>query len=58
MSEASGRELREGLEPCSVRLWRYALELSGASDTAESLVMATCRRAVERGGPGTCGRST
>ncbi|HKN28614.1 MAG TPA: RNA polymerase sigma factor [Roseiarcus sp.] len=48
MSEASRHELRQGLEPCLGRLWRYALVLSGANDTAESLVQATCRRAVER----------
>ena len=48
MSEASGRELRQGLKACLGRLWRYALVLSDANDTAESLVHATCRRAVER----------
>lgn len=48
MSEASRRELRQGLEPCLGRLWRYALVLSGANDAAESLVQATCRRAIER----------
>jgi RNA polymerase sigma-70 factor, ECF subfamily len=48
MSEASRRELRQRLEPCLGRLWRYALVLSGANDTAETLVQATCRRAIER----------
>ena len=47
MSEASRRELRQGLEPCLGRLWRYALVLSGANDAAEGLVQATCRRAIE-----------
>ena len=40
MSEASGRELRQGLKACLGRLWRYALVLSGANDTAESLAAA------------------
>jgi RNA polymerase sigma-70 factor, ECF subfamily len=48
MSDASRREVRAGLEPCLARLWRYALTLSLASDTAENLVKATCARAVER----------
>jgi RNA polymerase sigma-70 factor, ECF subfamily len=48
MSEASRRGLRQGLEPCLGRLWRYALVLSGANDAAEALVQATCRCAIER----------
>jgi RNA polymerase sigma-70 factor (ECF subfamily) len=48
MSEASRRAVRAGLEPCLARLWRFALVLSGTSDTAEDLVQATCLRAIER----------
>src|SRR4029077_2622635 len=48
MSEDSRREVRTGLDPCLARLWRYALVLTGTSDTAEDLVQATCLRAVER----------
>jgi RNA polymerase sigma-70 factor, ECF subfamily len=47
MSEGSRREVRLGLEPCLARLWRYGLVLSGANDAAESLALATCRRAIE-----------
>ena len=48
MSEASRREVRAGLEPSLARLWRYALVLSRARDTADDLVQATCLRALER----------
>ncbi len=48
MSEASRREVRAGLEPSLARLWRYALVLSRARDTADDLVQATCLRAIER----------
>jgi RNA polymerase sigma-70 factor (ECF subfamily) len=48
MSEASRREVREGLEPCLARLWRYALVLSKARDVADDIVQATCLRAIER----------
>jgi RNA polymerase sigma-70 factor (ECF subfamily) len=48
MSEASRREVRVGLEPSLARLWRYALVLSRARDTADDLVQATCLRAIER----------
>jgi RNA polymerase sigma-70 factor (ECF subfamily) len=48
MSEASRREVREGLEPSLARLWRYALVLSRACDIADDLVQATCLRAIER----------
>ena len=48
MSEDSRREVRTGLDRCLARLWRYALVLTGRSDTAEDLVQATCLRAVER----------
>ena len=48
MSEASRREVRAGLEPALARLWRYALVLSRARDTADDLVQATCLRAIER----------
>jgi len=48
MSEESRREVRAGLEPSLARLWRYALVLSRARDTADDLVQATCMRAIER----------
>jgi RNA polymerase sigma-70 factor, ECF subfamily len=48
MSEASRREVRDGLEPSLARLWRYALVLSRARDVADDLVQATCLRAIER----------
>jgi RNA polymerase sigma-70 factor (ECF subfamily) len=48
MSEASRREVREGLERSLKRLWRYALLLSRAPDVAEDLVQSTCVRAIER----------
>ena len=48
MSEASQKEVREGLQGCLPRLWRYALLLSGARDVADDLVQATCLRAIER----------
>ena len=48
MSEDNRREVRTGLDPCLARLWRYALVLTGTSDTAEDLVQATCLRGVER----------
>ena len=48
MSEASRREVRAGLEPSLARLWRYALVLSKARDTADDLVQAACLRAIER----------
>jgi len=48
MSEASRREVRQGLEPCLARLWRYGLVLSGANDVAEGLALAACGRAIER----------
>jgi RNA polymerase sigma-70 factor (ECF subfamily) len=48
MSEASRREVRAGLEPSLARLWRYALVLSKARDSADDLVQATCLRAIER----------
>jgi RNA polymerase sigma-70 factor (ECF subfamily) len=48
MSEASRREVREGLEPSLARLWRYALVLSRVRDVADDLVQATCLRAMER----------
>jgi RNA polymerase sigma-70 factor (ECF subfamily) len=48
MSDANRREVRAALEPCLARLWRYALTLSLASDTAENLVEATCARAIAR----------
>jgi RNA polymerase sigma-70 factor, ECF subfamily len=40
--------VRAGLEPSLARLWRYALVLSRARDTADDLVQATCLRAIER----------
>jgi RNA polymerase sigma-70 factor, ECF subfamily len=48
MCEASRREVRLGLEFCLPRLWRYGLVVSGANDVAEGLVLAACRRAIER----------
>ncbi len=48
MSEDSRREVRTGLDRCLARLWRYALVLTGRSDTAEELVQVTCLQAVER----------
>ncbi len=48
MSEASRQEVGVGLEGCLARLWRYALVLSGARDSADDLVQATCLRAIER----------
>jgi RNA polymerase sigma-70 factor, ECF subfamily len=48
MSEASRLEVRAGLESSLARLWRYALVLSKARDTADDLVQATCLRAIER----------
>ena len=48
MNEASRREVRQGLERCLARLWRYAVVLSSSCDTADDLVQATCRRAMER----------
>ncbi|MBV8793646.1 MAG: RNA polymerase sigma factor [Hyphomicrobiales bacterium] len=48
MSEASRREVRAGLESSLARLWRYALVLSRARETADDLVQATCLRAIER----------
>lgn len=48
MSEASGAEVRAGLERCLARLYRYALVLSKTPEVAEDLVQATCVRAVER----------
>ncbi len=48
MSEASRREVRAGVELSLARLWRYALVLSKARDTADDLVQATCLRAIER----------
>jgi RNA polymerase sigma-70 factor (ECF subfamily) len=48
MSEASRLEVRAGLQSSLARLWRYALVLSKARDTADDLVQATCLRAIER----------
>ena len=48
MSEANRREVRLGLEPCLARLWRYGVVLSSSGETADDLVQATCRRAMER----------
>jgi RNA polymerase sigma-70 factor (ECF subfamily) len=41
-------EVRDGLESCLPRLWRYALMLTRASHEAEDLTQATCLRAIER----------
>jgi RNA polymerase sigma-70 factor, ECF subfamily len=41
-------EVRDGLEACLPRLWRYALMLTRASHDAEDLTQATCLRAIER----------
>jgi RNA polymerase sigma-70 factor, ECF subfamily len=48
MSETSRLEVRAGLQSSLARLWRYALVLSKARDTADDLVQATCLRAIER----------
>src|SRR4051794_37377936 len=41
-------EIREGLEACLPRLWRYALVLTRNAPDAEDLVQTTCVRAIER----------
>src|SRR5271170_1708014 len=48
MSGDRRADVRNGLEPCLSRLWRYALMLTRASHDAEDLVQATCLRAIER----------
>lgn len=48
MTESGRREVRDGLEPCLARLWRYGLVLSRSRDAADDLVQATCLRAIER----------
>ena len=42
MSAASRREVRDGLEACLARLWRYAIVLSRSPGAADDLVQATC----------------
>jgi RNA polymerase sigma-70 factor, ECF subfamily len=48
MTEAGDGDVREGIEACLPRLWRYALVLSRSRDAADDLVQATCVRAIER----------
>ncbi len=48
MSEAGRQEVRQGLERCLARLWRYGFVLSHSRDAADDLVQATCLRAIER----------
>jgi RNA polymerase sigma-70 factor (ECF subfamily) len=48
MAQAASNAVADGLPETLVRLWRYALVLSGNRDTAEELVQATCVRALER----------
>src|SRR5271169_4107767 len=48
MTEAGHGDVREGIEACLPRLWRYALVLSRSRDGADDLVQATCVRAIER----------
>jgi len=48
MSGDRRTEVRNGLEPCLPRLWRYALMLTRRSHDAEDLVQSTCLRAIER----------
>ncbi len=40
--------MRDGLESCLPRLWRYAFMLTRSSHDAEDLAQATCLRAIER----------
>jgi RNA polymerase sigma-70 factor, ECF subfamily len=48
MTEGGRSQVREGLEACLSRLWRYGLVLSRSNDAADDLVQATCVRAIER----------
>ncbi|WP_416900062.1 MAG: RNA polymerase sigma factor [Minwuia sp.] len=48
MTESNHENVRDGLEACLPRLWRYALVLSRNPTLAEDLVQATCVRALER----------
>ena len=48
MSEDYHENVRDGLESCLPRLWRYALVISRNPSVAEDLVQATCVRALER----------
>ena len=41
-------EVRNGLEACLPRLWRYAYALTRNAQDAEDLAQATCLRAIER----------
>lgn len=48
MAATGHEQVRAGLADQLVRLWRYALVLSGRRDVAEDLVQTTCLRALER----------
>ena len=48
MSGDRRTEVRDGLESCLPRLWRYALMLTRRSHDAEDLVQSACLRAIER----------
>jgi RNA polymerase sigma-70 factor (ECF subfamily) len=48
MNHDDHESVRDGLEACLPRLWRYALVLCRNHSVAEDLVQATCVRALER----------
>jgi len=48
MSDDVHENVRDGIEACLPRLWRYALVLSRNPSLAEDLVQATCLRALEK----------
>ena len=48
MTGDGGTEVRNGLEACLPRLWRYAFVLTRTAQDAEDLTQATCLRAIER----------
>ncbi len=48
MTSDGRTEVRNGLEACLPRLWRYALILTRNAQDAEDLAQATCLRALER----------
>jgi len=48
MLDDSHENVRDGLEACLPRLWRYALVLARDAVLAEDLVQSTCARALEK----------
>ena len=48
MTSDGRTSVRNGLEACLPRLWRYALVLTRNAPDAEDLAQATCLRAIER----------